>query len=132
MTRASALARGRAKAEAAMVDECIIRRVTGESTNTATGEVATTYTQLYAGRCRFQQALVQTEPHTVGGDFVRMLRVELQVPMSVTGLQVDDVVTCLSSVNDEDLPGRVFLVRDLAHKSEATARRVQLTERTGS
>lgn len=115
-----------------MVDACTIRRVTGESTNSTTGVITPTYTALYSGVCRFQQALVQTEPHDVGEDFVRLLRIELQLPMTVVGLQVGDEVTCTTSLSDQDLPGRVFLVRDLAHKTDATARRVQLTERTGS
>jgi hypothetical protein len=134
MSRASVLARGRAAAEAGMVDACTIRRVTGTATDPATGAVTPTYQSpdLYSGPCRFQQGMVQTEPHDVGEDFVRLLRLELQLPMTVIGLEVNDVVTCVSSVSDPDLPGRTFLVRDLAHKTDATARRVQLTERTGS
>lgn len=134
MTRASALARGRAAAEAGMIDTCTIRRRTGETTNATSGVVTPTYLSPdpYSGKCRFQQALVQTEPHNVGEDMVRLLRLELQLPMSVAGLQVNDEVTCVTSAYDPDLPGRTFLVRDLAHKSEATARRIQLTERTGS
>jgi hypothetical protein len=35
-----------------------------------------------------------------------------------------------ASAYDPDLPGRVFLVRDLFGKTEATARRVQVEEVT--
>lgn len=134
MSRASVLARGQAKAAEGRVDTCTIRRVTGETTNPTTGAVTPTYQSpdLYSGPCRFQNALALSEPHDVGEDFVRLLRIELQLPVSVTGLEVGDEVTCVSAAHDPDLAGRVFLVRDLAHKTEPTARRVQLTERTGS
>jgi hypothetical protein len=39
-------------------------------------------------------------------------------------------VTITASVNDPDLVGRVFLIRDLFHKTEPTARRVGVIERT--
>jgi hypothetical protein len=50
--------------------------------------------------------------------------------VSVTGLEVGDEVTITAS-RDPDLIGRAFLVRDLFHKTDASSRRVQLTERTG-
>lgn len=135
MSRASVLARGQAKAVESMVDACTIRRVTGTTTDDFSGEITKTYLSPnpYSGKCRFQRsgAGAQAQQHDVGEDYLLLLRIEVQLPISVVGLQVDDEVTCDSSVHDPDLPGRVFLVRDLAHKSEATARRVQLTERTG-
>lgn len=111
-----------------MVDACLIRRRTGETTD-AVGNVTPTYTTLYAGKSRFQQSDVQARPETAGEAYVLMLRRELQLPMSVTGLKVSDEVTCTASV-DPDLVGRTFLVRDLAGKTHATARRVQIEERT--
>ena len=59
-----------------------------------------------------------------------LLRLEVQLPMTVTGLRVSDEITIDTSAHDPDLVDRVFLVRDLAHKSHATARRVQVTEKT--
>ena len=46
------------------------------------------------------------------------------------GLEVNDEITITASVNDADLVGRVFLVRDLMHKTHPTARRVGVVERT--
>jgi len=130
VSRASVLARGRAAAEAGMVDACIIRRITGQVTDPDTGEVTTTYTTIYEGKCRLQQQGQQARPEQAGEAYLLMLRRELQLPMSVTGLRTEDEVTMTASAYDPDLPGRVFLVRDLFGKTEATARRVQVEEVT--
>jgi hypothetical protein len=113
-----------------MVDACIIRRITGQVTDPDTGEVTTTYTTIYEGKCRLQQQGQQARPEQAGEAYLLMLRRELQLPMSVTGLRTEDEVTMTASAYDPDLPGRVFLVRDLFGKTEATARRVQVEEVT--
>lgn len=130
MSAASVLARGRAAAELLMVDACTIRRKTGETT-TAGGVVTPTYgAALYTGKCRVQQAAAQAQQQDPGEAFVLMLRLEVQLPMSVTGLQTEDEVTITASAHDPDLVGRVFLIRDLAHATHKTSRRVQVLERT--
>ncbi|MCX5066908.1 DUF6093 family protein [Micromonospora lupini] len=123
------LADGRAFAESLMVDTCSIRRVTGEGSDDD-GNVIKTYEPLYAGKCRIQQHAGQAAQADAGEDFQLMLRLEVQLPMTVVGLDVGDEITVTASVHDPDLPGRVFLIRDLAHKTHATARRVGVTERT--
>lgn len=132
MSRASALARGRIAAEAGMVDACTITRIGTRVTDTTTGEVTEPTTTLYTGKCRVQQAQAVATEETVGEDHLLLLRIEVQLPMSVTGLRVGDLITITASAHDADLPGRVFRVHDLAHKTHATARRVQCVEKTGS
>lgn len=134
MSRASVLARGRTAALLGMKDACTIRRRNGGTTDPVTGYPATEpYTALYAGQCRVQQAVAIARPHDVGEDHVLIVRFDLQLPIDGTeGLQVNDEVTITAAVNDPDLVGRVFRILELAHKSEATARRVGMTERTGS
>ncbi|MFI2664881.1 DUF6093 family protein [Micromonospora carbonacea] len=123
------LAQGRAAAERLMADQCLIRRATGEGSDDD-GNVVKTYEDLYAGKCRVQQTSAQAAQEDVGEDFQLMLRLEVHLPMSVTGLEAGDEVTITASAHDPDLPGRTFLVRDLFHKTHATARRVGVTERT--
>lgn len=131
MTAASLLARGRAAAERLMVDTCTIRRRTGETTDEY-GQISPTYGDpLYTGRCRVQQAGAQAGAQQPGEAYVLLLRLEVQLPMSVVGLEVGDEITVTASAHDPDLVDRTFLVRDLAHKTHATARRVQVTEQTG-
>jgi hypothetical protein len=134
MSRASVLARGQAAAEAGMADACVIKRLNSSSTtDPVTGYPTATYTTLYTGKCRVQQAVAVSRPHSVGEDEVLIVRFDLQLPVAGTeGLQVNDIVTITASVNDADLVGRDFQVWELAHKSEATSRRVGITERTGS
>lgn len=132
MSRASALARGRTAAELGMVDACTIRRVTGWTTDDFSGQRTPAYLDPdpYSGKCRVQQALVQSTREDAGEDDVLLLRLELQLPVvGSEGLEVGDTVT-FTTVRDTDLIGRTLLVRDLAHKTDATARRIQLVERT--
>lgn len=132
MSRATVLARGRLAAEAGMEDACTITRVTGRTTDTTTGAVTPTTSTLYTGACRVQQQQAQAQREDAGEDHLLLLRIEVQLPMSVTGLKVGDEIAVTASENDSDLVGRVFLVHDLAHKTHATARRVQCLEKTGS
>ena len=135
MSRASVLARGRAAAEAGMIDACTIRRRNGETTDPDTGVVTASYLDPdpYVGKCRVQQITGTARPHDVGQDYLLIQRIDVQIPVVGTeGLVVGDEVTITAAVNDQDLVGRTFLVHDLAHKSEATARRVACTERTDS
>lgn len=128
---AAALARGRAAAEGLMVDTCTITRVTGTTTDRDTGHVTETAAELYAGRCRVQQGTVgQGIRHDTGETSVVVLRLEVQLPMSVVGLAEGDQITVTASEHDADLVGRRFRIHDIAHKTHATARRVQVTEVT--
>lgn len=113
-----------------MVDECTIRRRTGETTD-ADGNVVPTYgSPIYSGKCRMQQPNAQAREQDVGEASLQMLRFELQLPMSVTGVEADDVVEMTASRFDPDLVGRKFAVRGLSHKSHAVMRRLQVEERT--
>jgi hypothetical protein len=134
VTRESALARGQFAAAAGMIDACTIRRanVSG-TTDPVTGYPTQSYTTLYTGKCRVQQAVAIARPHEVGEDHLLIVRFDLQLPVAGTeGLKVNDLVTITASVHDADLVNRTFLILELAHKSEATARRIGMTERTGS
>lgn len=133
MSRASALARGQAAALIGMVDACTIRRVTGSTFNRTLGMNQPTYLapDPYAGKCRVQQHQATADGRDVSEDHLLLLRLEVQLPTSVAGLEVGDEITVTAS-RDPDLVGRVFRIHDLAHKTDATARRVQCIERTGS
>ena len=130
MSRENVLARGRQAAEASFVDTCTIRRRTGTTTDPDTGQTTPTYSNLYSGTCRVQQKQAQANQADVGEAYLLMLMFEVQLPMSVTGLRTEDEITITASAHDPDLPNRVFLIRELAHKTDATARRVGVQERT--
>lgn len=134
MSRTTALARGQVAAEAGMRDACTIQRASGSgTTDPVTGYPTQNYTTLYSGKCRVQQQVAVSRAHDVGEDTVWVVRFVLQLPVAGTeGLTVEDLVTITAAVNDADLVGRVFSITELAHKSEPTARRVGMIERTGS
>ena len=132
MTRASVLARGRAAAEAGMVDTCTVRHRTGSTTDPDTGASAPTFSTLYSGPCMVQNSRPLARPTDAGQDYLLMLWLDVYVPTAVTGLQVGDEVTITAATHDADLVGRVFRIHDLAHKSFATARRLGVIEKTGS
>lgn len=131
--RNALLLRGRAASAGLLADACTIRRRTGTATtDDTTGVVTHAYVapDPYAGPCRVQQAKATSAEPEVGEDTAVMLALEVQLPMSVVGLQIGDEVHLTASLTDPDLVGRIFLIRSLAHKTDATARRVQCTERT--
>jgi hypothetical protein len=131
MSRASVVARAQAAAQAGMVDTCSIRRKTDETTDPDSGDITRTWLALYAGRCRVQQPQALARPHDVGEDFLLVARLEIQLPVAATaGLLVRDEVTITAAVRDPDLVGRVFLVHELPRKTDASARRVSVIERT--
>lgn len=131
MSRVTALARGRAMAEAGMGDVCDITRVVGESTNPATGVITPTVATVYSGKCRIQQHVADPATQQPGEAFVRLLAIEVQLPVGTSvGIQAEDLVTVTACVHDPDLVGRRLPVVGLAHKSEATARRIRCEEVT--
>ena len=131
MGRDEVLMRGRERAELGMRDTCTIRRATGTTTDDFSGQTTTTYDVVYTGKCRIKQAQALPETHDAGEDYVVLSRLELQLPMAVTGVQVEDEVTIDSSVRDPDLPGSVFLIGGPAKGTDLTARRLEIRERVG-
>ena len=135
MSATSTTLRGQVAALALMQDACTVTRITGQATNTQTGAVTNTTSTIYTGRCKIQRfgttGAGTARPATVGEAQVYQLPAAVHVPMTVTGVQVGDIVTVTASVLDPDLVGRTFWVRELFHKSYATARRLGLEEVTG-
>lgn len=128
---APALARGRAAAEALMVDTVTITRTTGSTTDPDTGVVTPTTATVYSGRAKIQQSESPTgEFKNLGEASVLVVRLELHLPVSAAGVLVDDVVAVTASVLDPDLVGKRLVIRSVAHKTFLTARRCDVTEVT--
>lgn len=128
-----ALIRGRAQAEALMVDACTIVHVTGTTTDDLTGAVTPATGPVYTGRCKVQTAGsgAMGRRYDVAEAAVVMLRLELHLPMATSsGVHRGDIVTVTASVNDPTLIGRTWRVHDEMHKSLSTARRLLLEEVT--
>jgi hypothetical protein len=126
MSRASVLARGRAAAEAGMVDTCTIVRITATSTNPITGVVtATSPTTIYTGPCRVQERGGYPRDINTAPDQPQLaIARELQLPVATSAdVRAGDRVTITASAHDPGLVGVVAWLRAQPAKSEATARR---------
>lgn len=118
----------RSEIEALMVDTCTIRRKNGPGVpDPVTLKITPTYDVVYSGKCRVQlRDTVATRPDA-GERLATVVRTILQVPVSVTGVEVGDEVLMVTSA-DPDLVGRTLRVRSLFHKTHATSRRFECEE----
>jgi hypothetical protein len=118
---------GRRAAERLMTDACTITRAAGAPVfDEATGTYTTpTPTTLYSGKCRVK-TYRQNNDRVVdfGGEPVSLWPFSVSVPVEVTGLEVDDIVTVTASVLDPDVVGTRLRVRDVVKGSQITARRL--------
>lgn len=133
MSRASVLARARAAAQAGMVDACTIIHINSQYSNPLDGRVTDATETIYTGPCRVQQSQLgaASSPDTVGQAYLRLLALQVQLPVVGTdGIAVDDQITITACAHDVDLVGRVLRVVGLAHKTEASARRLECMEVT--
>lgn len=116
-----------------MIDACSISRSGGEETyDDTTGEYTTPASVLiYAGPCEIQVTdSLNAQDADAGGEIATVLRLTLKVPVSVTGVRIDDVATVTDSVLDPDLVDRSFRIVAPHAKSFSTARRFQVEEVT--
>lgn len=131
MSVASLLARGRRAAERLMVDECVVEAVTGSTTDLETGEVVDTYGEVYAGKCRVQQAAPSASDQTVGEAALLLVTRVLQLPVVASAaVRAEHRVRITACVHDPGLVGRRFTVRAEFAKSHATSRRLGIEEVT--
>lgn len=130
MSVSEAVAAGRMAAEALMVDTCEIRYVTATTTDDLTGQVLEQTAVRYTGPCRVQQPAAQGQRDDVGEVTVTVLRLQLQLPVVGTELVARGDRVVLTASVDAALLGRTWRVRDLAHKTHATARRMTIEEVT--
>lgn len=127
MSRDSLIERGRAAAEAGMVDACTSRRQTGTTYDDDTGHTVPTWTALYEGPCRLKETTATVRRSDVGEADVVLVQPQVHLPMDAALLQAGDEITITACPNDPLSVGRVFRVES---KAGATARRYTVIERT--
>lgn len=133
MSAATITLRGRAAAEAMMLDAVTVQHQTGTVTDGETGAVTPTYTTKYTGKAKIQQSNPATTPTVIGeaAVFVGQLTLHLPVTAATATVGPDDLVTVTTCVLDPSLAGATFRLRGPAHKSYATARRFPMVEVSG-
>lgn len=106
-----------------MTATCKIERKTGRTIDESTGAYIDTYTTVYEGKCKVQTFESYEQSPEAGGHTYTLMRLHLHVPISATGIQVDDRATITASASDSDLVGAVFRIAGDFAKDHATARR---------
>jgi hypothetical protein len=127
MSLTVALTRGRAAAEALMVDTCTVRRGGTPTYDDTTGGTTPAWTPVYSGSCRLDDASAPASASTVGEAAVLLAQPEIHLPISAVLLLPGDEITITACPNDPVSVGRVFRVKS---KQGQTARRYQVIERT--
>jgi hypothetical protein len=129
MSAASITLRGRAAAEALMLDAVTVQHQTGSSEDAA-GTVTPTWSTVYSGKAKIQQSAPSTTPTDVGQAAVYAGQLQLHLPVTTATAAVspDDLVTVTTCVLDASLVGQTFRLRGPAHKSYLTARRFPMLE----
>lgn len=122
------LTRGRAAALAIMQDACTITRLASTSTNSETAQVTKTFTTIYSGQCRISINSKNARPQNIAEDNLFIFRVQLQLPMSAVGVLPDDQAVITACLYDPELVGKTFAVRELAHGTHITSRRLMVEE----
>lgn len=130
MSASSAIVRARAAAEALMLDACTVQRQTGSTTNPETGHVVPVLWTVYTGPCKVQQRSGGGAPRNLGEAAVFVSRSELHIPVTVTAVASDDLVTITASALDPKLVNRQYHIQELSHKSYLSARRFSMVEVT--
>lgn len=130
MTAKTATLAGRRQAQSIMVDSCVILRyglvpVTNPETGTVT---PSSVAEVYGGQCRISQSVKNARPYTVGEAQEWLIRLQLQLPVTATGVQINDHVTIVATVLDPDLVGKTFVIREIAAGTHITSRRLQMEE----
>ncbi len=119
----------RAEAEARMVDTVLITRGGSRVWSSEIGDYVTLPgTVVYSGACEVQTTETVVQVTDAGASDVVTRRLVVKVPMSVTGVRVDDVAEVTSSTLDPALAGARFRVTGNFAKTFATSRRLPVEE----
>lgn len=125
MTAESAVAAGRAAAEALMTDTCQVGTLSSDEVlNPESGEYEHVFTPVYDGPCRFKAGNVQASDVESASQLLVSQLATLSLPIDASlevrnGMQV----RVTGSLTDPALPGTVATIKAPFRSSYATARR---------
>ena len=105
--------------ESVQLDSCRIDRPTGIHFDRETGTDVETWTEVYAGPCRFPRADAAGRV-VVTGETITPASPTVKVPWHVEGVRPDDRVTCTESISP-GMVGRVLWVTDTSPRTFQSA-----------
>jgi len=125
------LAGARAAAESRMLDTCMVTRGGGEGVYDPDSMtiVDAASTPVWSGPCRVKVSNVGVNEVTVGDAALAVTRWEVHVPVEGTGtIAAGDTVKLLSASEDPALVGASFVVSAPFLASQASARRLPVSQ----
>lgn len=131
MLALAAIRQGRRWAESLMVDQCEIRRTTGEPgpLDPETGErPPAPTTVVYSGKCKVQTYEPHESKPESGNHVYTVQRYYVHLPVDAGPAVIDDRVQITQSAVAPHLVGRIYRVAGLHHKSMSTAQRLLVDE----
>lgn len=127
----AALARGRRQAERLMIDQCIIRRRTGEVvTDPETGEVTPVLTTIYEGKCKVQSKDSATASPEAGEHAYTVVSRQVHIPVNAAEVKDNDVAEITASAVNAFTVGKQYVVRGFTPDTYDTAARLPVKEVT--
>lgn len=127
MSALTTAARGQVAAQRLMTDACRIYRRGQPAYDPSTGQESHTETDLYVGKCRLRpQGRLAHETESSGSPVGVWLLI-VSIPMSVTGVQLGDLVSITSS-SDPDLVAARVRVQGIDEGTNISARRLTCGE----
>lgn len=125
----AALARGRRRAEALMIDTCRVYRPSDEVvTDPVTGEVTAVQESVYVGKCKIQAQRMQFPEYLEAGEHRYVSApTEVHFPVDTPDIKALDIIEITASYDPNNV-GRKFVVQTDDRKSLQTAVRVIVKE----
>ncbi|MDR4533215.1 DUF6093 family protein [Glutamicibacter sp. PS] len=118
----AATRRGRQRAKALMIAQCIIKRETGHTYDPALGHEVATFDTIYTGRCGYDMSDTQPSDLVVAGANYTITDVMVKLPVGTT-VRKGDLVEITASELDLPRPGTKAKLEALAEGTHRTAER---------
>lgn len=114
-----------------LADSCIVKRQTGSSFDSGTGQTTPSYTTQYSGACLVRPVLREEgRSADFGGQQTEYRRYSVFVPYDTDGLQPDDLVD-VTSTRDGDLDGKQLVVRNVRTDTYNVVRELNCEDNQG-
>jgi len=130
VSAAAALVRGRAKAEAQMIDECVITDPGGSVTDPETGVVTRQPVTVYEGKCKVQSKDSATANPTSGERLLTVVSRQVHIPANAADVKDGHVVMIKKSELNLFTVGKKYRVSGFTPDTYDTAARLPVKEVT--
>lgn len=128
MSAESAVLEGRLRAESLMLDSCAITRPGDPVTDYNSGEVTSTSTPVYSGKCKVQSKDSATANPEAGEHTFTVVSRQVHIPANAADVKDGDVVTLTASRLNAFTVGKQYRVSGFTPDTFDTAARLPVKE----